>query len=170
MADLVGHKEYSSEGKIDPAGIDMNQFRRDAQAFINGTAIGDDDTMNAEQAKQLYQVHFQTALEQPVRQVFQKTFYNIKDGKFFTRAGLADMWNELVWDGYINPVDVLDGRPDPDIHPAAPDRARRGSLMSYVLATYREAVIANRRAAAFVYALEQQGVAVNKDGLHLDSK
>lgn len=34
--DCVGHKEYSSEGKIDPAGIDMPDFRRDVQAIIDG--------------------------------------------------------------------------------------------------------------------------------------
>lgn len=32
----VAHREYSSEGKIDPAGIDMNAFRRDVQALIDG--------------------------------------------------------------------------------------------------------------------------------------
>lgn len=31
----VGHKEYSSEGKIDPFGIDMPTFRRDVQALID---------------------------------------------------------------------------------------------------------------------------------------
>ncbi|WP_433598176.1 peptidoglycan recognition protein family protein [Nocardia sp. CA-135953] len=35
-ADCVAHREYSSEGKIDPAGIDMDEFRRDVQAFIDG--------------------------------------------------------------------------------------------------------------------------------------
>ncbi|WP_306365430.1 N-acetylmuramoyl-L-alanine amidase [Nocardia sp. CC227C] len=34
--DCVGHREYSSEGKIDPAGIDMNAFRRDVQTLIDG--------------------------------------------------------------------------------------------------------------------------------------
>ncbi len=39
----VGHKEYSSEGKIDPAGIDMVAFRRDVQALIQrGPTEGDD--------------------------------------------------------------------------------------------------------------------------------
>lgn len=32
--DCVAHREYSREGKIDPAGIDMNEFRRDVAAFI----------------------------------------------------------------------------------------------------------------------------------------
>lgn len=36
--DCVGHKEYSTEGKIDPAGIDMNVFRRDVQAIIDRKA------------------------------------------------------------------------------------------------------------------------------------
>ncbi|MEV2222764.1 N-acetylmuramoyl-L-alanine amidase [Nocardia vinacea] len=34
--DCAAHREYSSEGKIDPAGIDMNEFRRDVQAIIDG--------------------------------------------------------------------------------------------------------------------------------------
>lgn len=33
---VIGHKEYSSEGKIDPAGIDMNQFRREVAVLLNG--------------------------------------------------------------------------------------------------------------------------------------
>ncbi|WP_282777268.1 N-acetylmuramoyl-L-alanine amidase [Nocardia sp. CC201C] len=35
-ADCVAHREYSREGKIDPAGIDMTAFRRDVQALIDG--------------------------------------------------------------------------------------------------------------------------------------
>ncbi|MFJ4656139.1 N-acetylmuramoyl-L-alanine amidase [Nocardia sp. NPDC088792] len=34
--DCVAHREYSSEGKIDPAGIDMPTFRRDVQSLIDG--------------------------------------------------------------------------------------------------------------------------------------
>lgn len=34
--DCVAHREYSREGKIDPAGIEMDSFRRDVQAFIDG--------------------------------------------------------------------------------------------------------------------------------------
>ncbi|MFC4373383.1 N-acetylmuramoyl-L-alanine amidase [Nocardia halotolerans] len=42
--DCVGHKEYSSEGKIDPFPIDMVAFRRDVQALItNSTASGGAD-------------------------------------------------------------------------------------------------------------------------------
>ncbi|MFD3511023.1 N-acetylmuramoyl-L-alanine amidase [Nocardia sp. NPDC058666] len=33
--DCVAHREYSREGKIDPAGIDMDEFRADVQAIIN---------------------------------------------------------------------------------------------------------------------------------------
>lgn len=33
-ADCVAHREYSSEGKIDPFGIDMNTFRADVQRII----------------------------------------------------------------------------------------------------------------------------------------
>ncbi|WP_327143092.1 peptidoglycan recognition protein family protein [Nocardia sp. NBC_01327] len=34
--DCVAHREYSSEGKIDPYGIDMDAFRADVQALIDG--------------------------------------------------------------------------------------------------------------------------------------
>ncbi|WP_082853962.1 MULTISPECIES: peptidoglycan recognition protein family protein [Nocardia] len=44
--DCVGHREYSSEGKIDPTGIDMIAFRRDVQALIDHTPGPDEeDTM-----------------------------------------------------------------------------------------------------------------------------
>ncbi|MCM6774979.1 N-acetylmuramoyl-L-alanine amidase [Nocardia sp. CDC159] len=36
----VAHREYSSEGKIDPAGIDMDAFRADVQALIDRTPGG----------------------------------------------------------------------------------------------------------------------------------
>ncbi|MEV6276137.1 N-acetylmuramoyl-L-alanine amidase [Nocardia sp. NPDC051832] len=36
--DCVAHREYSSEGKIDPAGLDMDEFRRAVQGFIEGGA------------------------------------------------------------------------------------------------------------------------------------
>ncbi|MBB3038947.1 peptidoglycan recognition protein family protein [Hoyosella altamirensis] len=35
VRNVVGHKEYSSEGKIDPAGIDMNDFRAQVQQVVN---------------------------------------------------------------------------------------------------------------------------------------
>lgn len=148
MGDVVGHKEYSSEGKIDPFGIDMDPFRRDVQKIIDnppgspGTNPGgndvdlDENAVNAA-ARQWNVPHL-------VRQVFQKKFYNVTDGKMWGRAGLADIWNEVVWDGYVNPVDLLDNKDDPDVNPTSPNAARRGSLISYVLATYRDAAIARR--------------------------
>jgi len=36
--DCVAHHEYSSEGKIDPAGIDMVAFRRDVQGVLDSRA------------------------------------------------------------------------------------------------------------------------------------
>lgn len=140
MGDVVGHREYSSEGKIDPAGIDMDVFRRDVQHLIDNPPGGEPVMSD----QQLSEIHNQIGVPHPVRQVFQRTFYNIREGKFWTRAGLADIWNEVVWDGYVNPVDLLDGRPDPDVQPTAPNAARRSSLIGYVLATYREASLARR--------------------------
>lgn len=136
MADLVAHKEYSSEGKIDPYGLDMNAERRLVQSMIDKGVTPMPD--------QLAEIHNQIGVPHPVRKVFQKMFYNIKEGQFWTRAGLADIWNEVVWDGFVNPVDLLDGKDDPDANPTSENKARRGSLMSYVIATYREASLARR--------------------------
>ncbi|MFB7720747.1 N-acetylmuramoyl-L-alanine amidase [Nocardia sp. NPDC056100] len=47
--DCVAHREYSSEGKIDPAGIDMDAFRRDVQALIDG----EDAPMSAVEVTQI---------------------------------------------------------------------------------------------------------------------
>ncbi|MGX1805751.1 peptidoglycan recognition protein family protein [Nocardia sp. NPDC055321] len=147
--DVVGHKEYSSEGKIDPAGIDMDVFRREVRTIIDG---GGGDMSD----RQLSEIHNQVGVPHAVRTAFQKVFYNVKDGQFWTRAGLADIWNETVWDGYVNPVDLLDGKDDPDQKPDSPNRARRGALISYVLATYREATLARRNTEKILELLRQQ--------------
>nr|WP_232542340.1 N-acetylmuramoyl-L-alanine amidase [Nocardia bovistercoris] len=47
--DCVAHREYSTEGKIDPAGIDMDRFRREVQALIEGR----DTPMSAAEVKQI---------------------------------------------------------------------------------------------------------------------
>ncbi|WP_278266258.1 N-acetylmuramoyl-L-alanine amidase, partial [Nocardia sp. AG03] len=47
--DCVAHREYSSEGKIDPAGIDMDEFRSEVQAFIDG----EDAPMSASEVTQI---------------------------------------------------------------------------------------------------------------------
>lgn len=157
MGDVVGHKEYSSEGKIDPAGIDMPAFRRDVQKIIDnppgekptptpgGVPVSD---------QQIAEIHNQVGVSHPVRQVFQKLFYNTKDGKMWTRAGLADIFNEVVWDGFINPVDIIDGKDDPDEKPDSANKARRGSLMSYVLGAYRDAAIARRNTETILELLK----------------
>ncbi|GAB0103398.1 peptidoglycan-binding domain-containing protein [Nocardia sp. JMUB6875] len=59
-ADCVAHREYSSEGKIDPAGIDMDAFRRDVQAFIDG----EDAPMSAAEVTELKE--FITAFCAPI--------------------------------------------------------------------------------------------------------
>ncbi|WP_280420628.1 hypothetical protein [Nocardia carnea] len=150
MGDLVGHKEYSSEGKIDPYGLDMNAERRRVQALIDNPTGGKVSQPGAPDGAKLNDIWVQAGSGKPfpVRSVFQKTFYNIREGKFWALAGLADIWNEVVWDGYVNPVDLENGRPDPDQAPADPNKARRGSLISYVLAAYRESSFARRDAAA----------------------
>lgn len=142
MGDVVGHKEYSSEGKIDPFPLDMNAFRRDVQAILDGNSAGG----NPVSAEQIGQIHYQVAQPHPVRKVVQRIYYNVKDGQLWSRAGLADIWNEVVWDGYVNPVDILDGKDDPDRLPNSPNAARRGSLISYVLATYRDTALGRRAA------------------------
>lgn len=47
--DCVAHREYSSEGKIDPAGIDMQRFRADVQQIIDRK----DAPMSAAEVKQI---------------------------------------------------------------------------------------------------------------------
>lgn len=157
MGDVVAHKEYSSEGKIDPAGIDMNPFRAEVNAMVNqnksgipnpgGNVADDNGALTKAQDDALAAVYEQAGRWHPVRQVFQRVFYNTQDGKLWLRAGLADLWNEIVWDGFVNPVDIIDGKVDPDNAPAdtpIEKQARRGSLISYVLATYREATLSRR--------------------------
>ena len=155
MGDVVGHKEYSREGKIDPAGIDMDKFRRDVQDIIDRPMTG--PKPGGTMGDPIAEIHNQVGKPHPVREVFQKVFYNVKDGQMWTRAGLADIWNEVVWDGYINPIDLLDGKPDPDQQPTAPDKARRSSLIGYVLATYREATLARRNTDKIIELLTQGG-------------
>lgn len=43
--DCAGHKEYSSEGKIDPYPLDMNAFRADVQKIIDGGSPEEDEFM-----------------------------------------------------------------------------------------------------------------------------
>lgn len=163
MGDVVGHKEWSAEGKIDPAGIDMNDFRAEVNAMVNqnksGVAPaptapvpeGNTMSMTKEQNDALAAIYEQVGRWHPVRQVFQKMYYNVKDGQLWARAGLADIWNEVVWDGYVNQVDILDGKVDPDNVPEGTpveNIARRGSMMSYVLGGYRETVLGRRYAEA----------------------
>ncbi|WP_309139074.1 N-acetylmuramoyl-L-alanine amidase [Nocardia cyriacigeorgica] len=151
----VAHREYSSEGKIDPAGIDMDDFRRDVQELIDRPVTG--PTPGGSMSDPIAEIHNQIGKPHPVRTVFQKAFYNVKNGEFWTRAGLADIWNEVVWDGYVNPIDLIDGRPDPDKEPTAPNAARRSSLIGYVLATYREATLARRNTDAILELLRAGG-------------
>lgn len=143
MGDLVGHKEYSSEGKIDPFRLNMDAERRTVQALIDGGAMAQPGVPDGTKLHDIW-VQAGQGKPFPVRKVFQKVFYNIRDGQFWSLAGLADIWQEVVWDGFVNPVDLLDGKDDPDEKPDSPNKARRGSLISYVLATYREAVLTRR--------------------------
>lgn len=148
MGDLAGHREYSSEGKIDPYRLDMNAERQRVQALMDKGAAPVTQPASTSDGVKLNDIWAQAGQGKPfaVRSVFQRTFYNIRDGKFWALAGLADIWNEVVWDGFVNPVDLLDGKDDPDVKPDSTKKARRGSLMSYALATYREATLSRRAA------------------------
>ncbi|MGI5222501.1 peptidoglycan recognition protein family protein [Nocardia sp. CA-290969] len=68
-AGCVAHREYSSEGKIDPAGIDMNAFRRDVQALIDNPT-GDD--MTPEERTLLKDVHRELTQKYPSRSKYRK--------------------------------------------------------------------------------------------------
>lgn len=170
MGDVVGHKEWSAEGKIDPAGIDMNDFRREVNSMVDQNKAGIPNTggpvadnplgvFTKAQDDALSALYNQTGRFHNVRQVFQKKFYNVVNGEMWTRAGLADIWNEVVWDGYVNPVDLLDKKVDPDnVPPNTPveNIARRGSLMSYVMGMYREATIARRNTDEILAILKKE--------------
>ncbi|WP_228812716.1 N-acetylmuramoyl-L-alanine amidase [Nocardia flavorosea] len=67
--DCVAHHEYSSEGKIDPAGIDMNAFRRDVQALIDNPT-GDD--MTPDERTMLKAVHKELTQKYPSRSKYRK--------------------------------------------------------------------------------------------------
>ncbi len=73
-------------------------------------------------------------LRQPLQAI-----YNIRDA---ARGGwawlmLADIWNEVVWDGHTDPVDEADG--------VAADKVRRRSLVGYALETYKQTVLNGRK-------------------------
>lgn len=125
--------------------------------LARGEAIPGKEPVMSDQAIQLSEIHNQVGVSHPVREVFQKAFYNVKDGRFWTRAGLADIWNELVWDGYVDPVDLADGKDNPNTVPNSPDPARRGSLVTYVLRAYFEAATARRNTEAILEILRGGG-------------
>ncbi|MFF0631520.1 N-acetylmuramoyl-L-alanine amidase [Nocardia sp. NPDC004151] len=95
--DCVAHREYSTEGKIDPAGIDMDEFRRDVQAFIDG----EDAPMSAAEVNQIQD--FITAFCGPISS-------DVKDireqlcGQSQRDAGQYDGWPQL---GNRTVVDAL---------------------------------------------------------------
>ncbi|MGW1740443.1 glycoside hydrolase family 25 protein [Nocardia sp. NPDC001965] len=72
--------------------------------------------------------------------------YNVRDAVTGGWAWLilADIWNEVVWDGYPDPVDELDGK--------APDKVRRRSLVGYVLEVYKQTVLNGRKLDALLAA------------------
>lgn len=76
--------------------------------------------------------------------------YNVRD---VVRGGwawliLADVWNEVVWDGYPDPVDELDGK--------TPDKVRRRSLVGYVIELYKVAVLNGRKLDRLLEAAERK--------------
>lgn len=62
-----------------------------------------------------------------VRQIQNPEHVHVKEGEMWARAGLADVWNETVWDGYPSRV---------------PGDDRTGSLVFWVLEAHKEAVAA----------------------------
>ncbi|WP_280358099.1 peptidoglycan recognition protein family protein [Nocardia otitidiscaviarum] len=52
-SDCVAHREYSSEGKIDPAGIDMDEFRRAVQTLIDRRPSEKENHMSATEVDQI---------------------------------------------------------------------------------------------------------------------
>ncbi|WP_280273367.1 glycoside hydrolase domain-containing protein [Nocardia wallacei] len=73
-------------------------------------------------------------LRQPLNAI-----YNVRDA---ARGGwawlmLADIWNEVVWDGYPDPIDELDGM--------TPGKVQRRGLVGYVLEIYKQSVLNGRK-------------------------
>jgi hypothetical protein len=67
---IAGHKEYSSEGKIDPWGIDMNTFRREVDALMKGGAL--EDELTGEEKDMLKRVHRELTQKYPSRSKYRK--------------------------------------------------------------------------------------------------
>jgi hypothetical protein len=108
-ADCVGHREYSSEGKIDPAGIDMDAFRRDVQAVIDrkpnrtggsGMSVWDETTTN-KQGDTVSRGLIQTAIDDHVGLVLDQL------GGPGTRRGGAEAWQGWEQLGGLSLVDAL---------------------------------------------------------------
>ena len=75
-----------------------------------------------------YEQHAALQWGQPesVRQISEdgRAFVKVQEAEMWPRAGLADVWNETVWDGYKSHADGDD---------------RTGSLVFWVLEAHREA-------------------------------
>ncbi len=80
-----------------------------------------------------YEQHAALQWGQPhkVRQISDagREHVNVKDGEMWGRAGLADIWNEVVYDGFLSHVD---------------GDHRRGSLVFWALEAHRESVETRR--------------------------
>lgn len=98
--DCVGHKEYSSEGKIDPFPLDMDDFRRDVQAFIDNPQ-GDD--MTPEQAHQLKVVY-----EELTKRFPSRSKYRADDKLVDTLAGYVLNTDARVHEAHVE-AEALDG-------------------------------------------------------------
>lgn len=74
-----------------------------------------------------YEQHaaLQWGQSEPVRKILRPDNVKVKKGEMWPRAGLADIWNETVWDGYKSHVEGDD---------------RTGSFVFWLLETHSEVV------------------------------
>lgn len=97
----LGHKEYSSEGKIDPAGISMDQFRASINKIISGKQLGSAATAPArtkEWDEMASKAEIDAAVAAAVRRTLREEYPKIgRDGK--PTKSKTSIVRELQWLG-----------------------------------------------------------------------
>lgn len=101
--DCVGHKEYSSEGKIDPANIDMGAFRRDVQNIINRAPAQEElDVSAVEDLKKFIDDRIVFPMGSDLKDVREQHC-----GKGSRDAGEYDGWEQLGGRTVVNALAVI---------------------------------------------------------------
>ncbi|MGW5267274.1 glycoside hydrolase family 25 protein [Rhodococcus sp. NPDC003994] len=146
--------QFSQKGRVAGMNVDVDAFRgtrAELDALFNGSITLDKEgpRVGLDQAQQntilegaaQLRPHAPAENRPGLRKLFNPHFYNTRDN---VKGGwgwsiFADIWNEVVWDGYPNPVDEFDKVPA--------EKVRRGGLVSYVLGIYRDVTLLTREVA-----------------------